>query len=149
MRAVVQRIEEASVAVEGRVIGRAVRGLLIYLGVASGDTEIDARWIAEKAADLRIFDDDSGCMNRSAREIGAEALVVSQFTLLGDARKGRRPSYSDAAKPDIAKALYQAFVDVLKTLLPHVETGLFQAEMKVRSTNDGPVTILLDSKKLF
>jgi D-tyrosyl-tRNA(Tyr) deacylase len=149
MRAVVQRVEEAGVVVDGVVRGRTGRGILIYLGVAAEDTVRDARWMAEKAAELRIFDDDDGVMNRSAREIGAEALVISQFTLLADARKGRRPSYSNAAKPEAAKAVYELFVDELRKLLPRVETGVFQADMKVLSTNDGPVTILLDSTKLF
>jgi len=149
VRAVVQRVSGASVSVDGRIVGKADRGLLVYLGVASGDTAEDASWIADKIAELRIFQDSSGAMNRSAREEGAAALVISQFTLLADARKGRRPSYSNAARPEDAKPLYEAFVELLRAKLGQVESGVFQATMRVASTNEGPVTILLDSKKSF
>jgi D-aminoacyl-tRNA deacylase len=148
MRAVVQRVTEASVTVGGELSGRAERGILVYLGVELGDTRDDAAYLAEKAANLRIFRDSEGKMNRSVVDEGGSALVISQFTLLADARKGRRPSYSDAAPPGLAKPLYEAFVELLRGYLP-VETGVFQAEMRVRSTNEGPVTILLDSKKMF
>jgi D-aminoacyl-tRNA deacylase len=149
MRAVVQRVSDASVAVRGETVGRAEKGILVYLGVASGDTERDAAYLAEKAAMLRIFEDAEGKMNRSAADEGGSALVISQFTLLADARKGRRPSYSDAAAPELAKPLYECFVEALREHLGRVETGIFQAEMRVSYTNEGPVTILLDSKKLF
>jgi D-aminoacyl-tRNA deacylase len=149
MRAVVQRVTGASVIVGGEVAGRAERGILVYLGVAAGDSESDAVWLADKAANLRIFEDAAGVMNRSAVEEGGSALVISQFTLLADARKGRRPSYSGAAGPEEAKPLYERFVELLRGYLPRVETGLFQAEMRVAYVNEGPVTILLDSKKDF
>jgi D-tyrosyl-tRNA(Tyr) deacylase len=149
MRAVVQRISDARVAVDGAVTGSAERGLLVYLGVARGDTGKDAEWMADKAADLRIFEDSEGKMNLSVLEAGGSALVVSQFTLLADARKGRRPSYSDAAEPELAKILYERFVELLRSRLGRVETGVFQAEMRVAYVNEGPVTILLDSKGTF
>jgi len=132
----------------GETIGRADAGILVYLGVAAGDTEADAAWIADKAACLRIFEDAEGKMNSSVIEAGGSALVISQFTLLADSRKGRRPSYSDAAPPDDAKHLYERFVEVLRTYLPRVETGIFQANMRVSYTNEGPVTIILDSRKI-
>ncbi len=149
MRAVVQRVSEASVSVDGELVGKSGRGLLVYLGVAFGDTDEDASWMAGKVAELRIFEDSSGAMNRSAIDEGASALVISQFTLLADARKGRRPSYSAAARPEEAKALYETFVDLLRAKLGRVEQGVFQAKMQVSSVNEGPVTILLDSKKTF
>jgi D-aminoacyl-tRNA deacylase len=149
VRAVVQRASGASVSVGGSITGAIDRGLLVYLGVAAGDTAADAAWMAEKVAGLRIFEDESGVMNRSAREEGVGALVVSQFTLLADARAGRRPSYSNAAPPSEAKPLYEACVRLLREKLGRVETGVFQAEMRVAYTNEGPVTILLDSTKLF
>ena len=149
MRAVVQRISRASVEVDGVVRGKADKGILVYVGVARGDSEKDAAWLAEKAANLRIFEDAYGKMNRSTVEEGGSALVISQFTLLADARKGRRPSYSEAAEPADALILYDRFVDSLKGYLPRVETGVFQAEMRVAYVNEGPVTILLDSKKAF
>jgi D-aminoacyl-tRNA deacylase len=149
MRAVVQRVSDATVEVAGETIGRARRGLLVYLGVAVGDTGADAEWLAEKAANLRIFEDDGGTMNLSVLDVGGEALVISQFTLLADARKGRRPSYSDAASPSDAKPLYEGFVELLRAQGLPVQTGLFQAEMRVSYVNEGPVTILLDSRKSF
>jgi D-tyrosyl-tRNA(Tyr) deacylase len=148
MRAVVQRVSSASITVSGELVGKAERGILVYLGVASGDTESDAAYLAEKAANLRIFEDAEGKMNRSVIDERGGALVVSQFTLLADARKGRRPSYSDAAPPELAKPLYEAFVGFLRGYIP-VETGIFQTEMRVAYTNEGPITILLDSKKMF
>jgi D-tyrosyl-tRNA(Tyr) deacylase len=149
VRAVVQRVSEAKVEVGGEIVGRAERGILIYVGVGSGDGEEDAVWLAEKTASLRIFDDSSGAMNFSVVETGGSALVISQFTLLADARKGRRPSYSEAAPPDLARPLFESFVSRLRLLVPRVETGVFQAEMRVTYVNEGPVTILLDSKKTF
>jgi D-aminoacyl-tRNA deacylase len=149
VRAVVQRATGASVAVGDAISGRIDRGLLVYLGVAAGDSAADAAWMAEKVAGLRIFEDGDGIMNRSAMEEGVGALVVSQFTLLADARAGRRPSYSNAAPPAKAKPLYESFVALLRERLILVETGVFQADMRVSYTNEGPVTILLDSTKLF
>jgi D-tyrosyl-tRNA(Tyr) deacylase len=149
MRAVVQRVREARVEAEGEVVGAIERGILVYVGVAVGDSEADAAWLAEKSARLRIFEDAEGRMNRSVLETGGSAIVISQFTLLADARKGRRPSYSDAAEPERAKPLYECFVERLRAFVPRVETGVFQAMMRVSSTNEGPVTILLDSKLVF
>jgi D-tyrosyl-tRNA(Tyr) deacylase len=149
VRAVVQRVSGAKVEVGGEVSGEAEKGILVYVGVAKGDTEWDAEWLAGKAASLRIFEDETGAMNLSVLEAGGSALVVSQFTLLADARKGRRPSYSEAAPPDLARHLYEAFVSAIRIHVPRVETGVFQAEMRVSYVNEGPVTILLDSKKAF
>lgn len=149
MRAVVQRVCAARVEVDGKVVGSADRGILVYLGVDRADSIEDADWMADKAANLRIFEDDKGAMNRSAVDEDGSALVVSQFTLLADARKGRRPSYSNAASPELARPLYESFVAKLRSILPRVETGVFQAEMRVTYTNEGPITILLDSRKSF
>ncbi len=150
MRAVVQRVSDASVSVvNGNTIGAISMGLLVYLGVAAQDTEQDADYLAEKAAHLRIFTDEQGKMNRSVLDVGGHILVVSQFTLLADARKGRRPSYSDAAEPEKANQLYLYFVENLRKRGITVATGMFQASMRVRYINEGPVTILLDSTKLF
>jgi len=149
MRAVVQRVSEASVTVEGKRVGAIEKGLLVYLGVAGGDTERHADYLADKVAGLRIFTDSEDKMNLSVQDIGGGILVVSQFTLLADARKGRRPSYSDAAEPEKANPLYLYFVDQLRKRGLTVETGVFQASMRVQYINEGPVTILLDSTKLF
>jgi D-aminoacyl-tRNA deacylase len=149
MRAVLQRVSRARVEVDGASVGSVESGILVYVGVAKGDTQADAAWLADKAANLRIFEDAEGIMNRSVVDEAGSALVVSQFTLLADARKGRRPSYSDAAAPDAARPLYESFVELLRGYVPRVETGVFQAEMRVSYTNEGPVTILLDSKKRF
>jgi len=149
MRAVVQRVSRARVVVEGRTTGQIAAGLLVLLGVARGDTAEQAAYLAEKIAHLRIFDDEQGKMNRSLLEAGGAALVVSQFTLYGDARGQRRPSFIQAAPPEEAARLYEEFVTCLGALGVRVETGVFQARMTVELTNDGPVTILLDSEKLF
>lgn len=149
MRAVVQRVAAARVEVEGQVLGSIEKGLLVYLGVAKGDGPADSSWLADKVANLRIFEDREGKMNLSLLELGGGALVISQFTLLADARKGRRPSWSEAEEPGPAKGLYEAFVAELAGLGVPVAQGRFQAEMAVTSTNQGPVTILLDSKKNF
>jgi D-tyrosyl-tRNA(Tyr) deacylase len=149
MRAVVQRVLGASVETGGVVTGRIGPGLLVYLGVAAGDKEADSAWLAEKIANLRIFGDAEGLMNLSLLDKGGAVLAVSQFTLLADARKGRRPSYSDAAPPEAARPLYEAFVALIAAQGLAVEKGTFQAEMFVTSVNDGPVTILLDSRKAF
>jgi D-tyrosyl-tRNA(Tyr) deacylase len=147
MRAVVQRVSRARVVVEGRVTGEIGRGLLVLLGVARDDSGPAASYLADKVANLRIFDDDQGKMNRSLLETGGSVLVVSQFTLYGDTRGQRRPSYLRAAPPDQAKALYEEFVAALRALGVKVETGLFQAMMSVELVNAGPVTILMDSEK--
>ena len=149
MRAVVQRVTEARVEVAGEPVGEIGAGLLVLLGVARDDTRDDAHYLADKTVSLRIFDDEKGKMNRSLSESGGAILVVSQFTLYGDVRRGRRPSYSDAADPEKANQLYEYFVDRLRSFGVKVETGIFQAMMKVSLTNDGPVTILLDSRKAF
>ena len=149
MRAVVQRVKEASVRVEERIVGKVGYGLLILLGVGDNDQESDARYIADKIAGLRIFADDEGKMNRSVTDIGGEVLVISQFTLFGDVRRGRRPSFVDAAAPQSAIPLYEAVVANLKEHGLTVATGEFQAIMDVALVNAGPVTILLDSKKRF
>jgi D-tyrosyl-tRNA(Tyr) deacylase len=149
MRAVLQRVTEARVAAEGEVVGAIGPGLLALVGVAAGDTEEDAGYVADKIADLRLFDDADGKINRSLAETGGGALVVSQFTLLGDCRKGRRPSWSDAAAPGEAERLYRAVVARLRARGVPTETGTFRAEMAVSLTNDGPVTVLLDSRKTF
>jgi D-tyrosyl-tRNA(Tyr) deacylase len=149
MRAVVQRVKEAQVTVDGAAVGRIGRGLLVLLGVAVGDSPGDGQLLAEKVANLRIFDDEKGQMNRSAADVAGEILVVSQFTLLGDARRGRRPSYIDAAPPEEAKRLYELFATEVRGLGLRVETGVFRANMDVALVNEGPVTILLDSRKTF
>lgn len=145
MRAVVQLVREASVTVEGKITGSIGKGLLILLGVGRDDTAKDVTFLAEKCVNLRIFADRGGRMNHSVRDIGGEILVVSQFTLLGDCRKGRRPSYSSAAPPEQAEQLYRLFVNEIDRLGIPVATGKFQAMMEVRLLNDGPVTLLLDS----
>jgi D-tyrosyl-tRNA(Tyr) deacylase len=149
MRAVIQRVSQASVDVEGARVSSIGKGLLVLLGVRKGDTQADLEWMAEKVLNLRIFDDPQGVMNLSVLDVLGELLVVSQFTLLADSRKGRRPSYIDAASPDEAKALYDAFCDRLAASGRKVERGVFQAMMAVGLVNDGPVTILLDSEKKF
>jgi D-tyrosyl-tRNA(Tyr) deacylase len=147
MRSVVQRVSSASVDVAGARVAAIGPGLLVLLGVRKGDTAADLEWMAEKVLNLRIFDDAQGVMNLSVQDIAGELLVVSQFTLLADSRKGRRPSYVDAASPDEAKALYEAFCDRLAASGRKVERGVFQAIMAVSLVNDGPVTIVLDSEK--
>ena len=149
MRAVVQRVTESSVVVSDIVEGRISEGLLVLLGVARADTEQDADYLAEKIVNLRIFDDEQGKMNLSLIDTGGSMLVVSQFTLYGDARKGRRPSFSDAARPEAANVLYEYFVNSVRGFGVRVETGVFQAMMKVSLVNDGPVTVLLDSQRTF
>ena len=149
MRAVIQRVSQAQVTVDGAVVGSIGAGLLVLLGVSHDDGDADASYLATKTAGLRIFEDDAGKMNRSVVDISGEVLVVSQFTLFGDCRGGRRPSFGDAAPPAIADELYQQYVGYLRQLGLHVETGRFRAMMTVELVNEGPVTILLDSKKLF
>jgi D-tyrosyl-tRNA(Tyr) deacylase len=144
LRAVVQRVSQASVTVDGQVVGQIGQGLMILLGVKTGDTEAEARWLAQKIAGLRIFSDDEGKFNLSVRDVGGAALVVSQFTLYGDTRKGRRPSFTDAAPPHLAEPLVDRFVEFLRAESLSVETGVFGAVMQVEIHNDGPVTLLLE-----
>ncbi|SPF45956.1 D-tyrosyl-tRNA(Tyr) deacylase [Syntrophobacter sp. SbD1] len=146
MRAVIQRVLQAGVTINGIEIARIGRGILVLLGVGSEDSEEDASYLAEKTAYLRIFPDEADKMNRSVLEIEGEVLVVSQFTLYGDCRKGRRPSYASAARPDLAEVLYEFYVAELLKYTPKVYTGRFQAMMEVFLVNDGPVTLLLDSR---
>jgi len=149
MRAVLQRVSEARVRVAGETVGEIGRGLLVLLGVGRGDAEADARYLAEKSTGLRIFEDEQGKMNLSLEDVGGEMLVVSQFTLFGDCRKGRRPGFSSAALPAEADRLYRFYVDCLRQQGVSVATGIFQAEMAVELVNDGPVTLLLDSRREF
>jgi len=149
MRACVQRVSQAQVTVEGETCGQIGPGLVVLLGVANGDTQDDATALAEKIAQLRIFDDDNGKMNLALADVGGAMLVVSQFTLLGDCRKGRRPSYIDAAPPELAESLYQHFVSAARGLGIEVATGMFRRQMQVSLVNDGPVTLLLDSRRAF
>jgi len=148
MRAVVQRVHRASVTTEGRVVGQIGRGLLVFAGVAAEDGPADIDYIASKVRELRVFPDEHGKMNRSLAEAGGGLLVVSQFTLMGDVRKGRRPAFDAAAPPEAARATFEALLSRLREGGP-VETGIFQAHMNVDLVNDGPVTILLDSQRQF
>jgi len=149
MRAVVQRVSKGRVTVEGRVTGEIGSGLVILLGVGTGDTLAEVDLLAEKIARLRIFSDEDGKFNLSAIDVGAGMLVVSQFTLYADCRRGRRPSFTDAARPEVAIPLYEAFVEALRKMDLKVETGQFQAMMMVDISNDGPVTIWLDTDRLI
>ncbi len=149
MRAVVQRASRARVLVEGRVSGEIAKGLVVLLGVARDDDEADARLLADKVAALRVFEDAQGKMNLAVSDVGGGVLVVSQFTLLGDARKGNRPSFTDAAPPDVANALYERFCALLRDRGLPVGTGVFRAAMEMELVNEGPVTILLDSRRAF
>lgn len=149
MRAVVQRVSSASVRVDGEIVGSVGRGLLVYLGVGKGDGTADIEYLLRKIASLRIFEDENGKMNLSVSDAGGAVLLVSQFTLQGDVRKGNRPSFDDAEAPAQALLLYEQFAENLRKLGFPVATGKFQAHMEVSSVNDGPVTILLDSRKLF
>lgn len=149
MRAIVQRVKSANVQIDGQLVAEIESGLLIFLGISIDDQQSDIDYLISKIANLRIFRDDDLRMNKSLLDVGGQALVVSQFTLYGDCRKGRRPNFSQAAKPEKAHQLYQVFVNQLLQLGVDVKTGVFQATMEVELTNDGPITILLDSKKLF
>jgi len=149
MRAVIQRVQEASVEVDGEVVGRCGRGLLVLLGVAPGDGPDAVAWMTRKIAGLRIFPDDEGRFDRSLLDVGGEALVVSQFTLFGDCRKGRRPNFGGAARPEHAAPTYLAFCEALRAEgVQHVGEGIFAADMKVALVNDGPVTLVLESPSL-
>jgi len=149
MRAVVQRVKRARVTIAGETTGEIGQGLLVLVGVGQNDTEAAAEYLAAKIAGLRIFEDDAGRMNRAVGEIGGAVLVVSQFTLFGDVRRGKRPSFDVAARPELARRLYEYFVDKLRAASLRCETGRFQEMMQVELVNDGPVTILLDSEKTF
>lgn len=149
MRAVVQRVSEGRVKVEGRITGEINKGFVVLLGVREGDSREDARYLAEKICNLRVFEDSEGKMNLSLMDVGGELLAVSQFTLYGDCRKGRRPSFVEAAPPQKAEELYLHFVELCRQKGINVQTGVFQAHMDVELVNDGPVTILLDSQKIF
>ncbi len=145
MRSVVQRVSRASVTIDGEEVGRIGRGLVVLLGIHAGDTSKDLRWMTDKILNLRIFEDDDGKMNHSLFDIDGEVLIVSQFTLYGDCRKGRRPGYSSAARPEIAEPLYEQFVENVRQNGIITATGKFQAMMNVELINDGPVTLIVDS----
>jgi D-tyrosyl-tRNA(Tyr) deacylase len=149
MRAVVQRVARAKVTVEDEVVGEIKQGLVVLLGVARDDSEGDAEYLAAKIVALRIFDDEAGKMNRSVKDIDGGLLVISQFTLYGDVRRGLRPSWIDAAAPEVAKPLYEFFIAQTRKQLTEVASGSFRSTMQVELVNDGPVTILLDSRKQF
>ena len=149
MRIVIQRVKEASVTIDGKLHSAVKNGYMVLVGVREGDSEDDARWLAMKTVNLRVFDDENGVMNRSLLDEGLSILAVSQFTLYGDARGGRRPSYIRAAAPDAANAFYERLVKEWREKGITVETGRFRTEMQVKLINDGPVTILLDSEKVF
>lgn len=149
MRAVVQRVSRASVTVDGEVVGAIGRGLLVLIGAADGDTPKDADSLARKVGGLRIFPDGDGKMNLDVAQAGGAVLAVSQFTLLGDCRKGRRPSFVGAARPEVASPLFERYVEATRALGLRCETGIFQTDMKVELLNDGPVTLLVDTTKLF
>ena len=149
MRSVVQRVSSASVSVDQQVLGKIAHGLVILLGIHGDDTSKEIKWMADKVLNLRIFEDQEGKMNNSLFDIKGEVLIVSQFTLYGDCRKGRRPGYSTAARPEIAEPLYEQFTAYVREQGVYAATGKFQAQMEVALVNDGPVTLLLDSDKTF
>ncbi|MCL2322845.1 MAG: D-aminoacyl-tRNA deacylase [Oscillospiraceae bacterium] len=149
MRAIVQRVLESFVSIDGRIVGKISKGFNVLIGICNEDTDADVSYIAKKIINLRIFDDEEGKMNKSLKDVDGEILVISQFTLYGDARKGNRPSFINAKSGNEAKVLYEKLIYLLKKEIEVVETGEFGAEMEVCIINDGPVTILLDSKKLF
>ena len=146
MKAVLQRVSQARVTVAGATIGHINAGLLALVAISRQDDENDLRWMARKIAELRVFDDDDGKLNLSLQDVCGQLLIVSQFTLYGNCRKGRRPSYSEAAPPAEAEAMYHRFVEIMQAVVPDVQTGKFQAEMQVDLTNDGPITLILDSR---
>ena len=149
MRLVIQRVLESSVRIDGEVVGQIGKGFMVLCGVEDDDTEADVRYCIDKTVNLRIFEDDAGKMNRSILDDGGEILAISQFTLHGDVRHGRRPSFIKAARPETAVPLYDAYCEGLRAAGVHVETGVFQADMKVSLINDGPVTLLVDSRRTF
>ncbi len=144
MRTVVQRVKSASVSVDGKLIGSIDHGLLVLLGVANGDTDIEAQWLVEKISQLRIFDDQNGKMNLSVLDVKGSLLIVSQFTLLADCRRGRRPAFTDAAEPTSANQLYERFIQITKNLGINTQSGKFAADMQVSLVNDGPVTLVIE-----
>src|SRR3954464_6414193 len=148
MRACLQRVSEAHVTVDGTETGRIGRGLVVLLGVGPNDGDVEVRWLAEKIVGRRVFEDEAGKMNRSLAEVSGAMLVISQFTLYGDCRRGRRPSFTDAAPPELAERLYEAFVDVVKRAGVEVGTGKFREHMLVSLVNDGPVTMWIDTKEM-
>jgi D-tyrosyl-tRNA(Tyr) deacylase len=148
MRAVVQRVRRAAVVIDGETVAAIERGLLVLLGIATTDTPEEAQWLADKTANLRIFNDEAGKMNLSVADVGGSLVVVSQFTLYGDCRKGRRPSFIAAAPPETAVPLYEAFINALRSVGLPVQTGRFGAMMQVELVNDGPVTLILDTKEI-
>lgn len=148
MRACIQRVSEAHVTVDGAETGRIGRGLVVLLGVGHDDGAAEASWLAEKIVGLRVFEDDAGKMNRSLAEVGGGMLVVSQFTLYGDCRRGRRPSFTDAAPPELAEELYEAFVEVVRRAGIEIATGRFREHMMVSLVNDGPVTLWIDTAEM-
>lgn len=149
MRLVIQRVLESSVRIDGKVVGQIGKGFMVLCGVEDGDTDADVRYCIDKTVNLRIFEDDAGKMNRSILDDGGAILAISQFTLHGDVRHGRRPSFIKAARPETAVPLYEAYCEGLRAAGVHVETGIFQADMKVSLINDGPVTLLVDSRRTF
>jgi D-tyrosyl-tRNA(Tyr) deacylase len=149
MRAVIQRLTQGQVHIDGKITAAIGKGLLVYLGIGKGDSESDAAFIADKIANLRIFEDADGKMNLSVRDVGGAVLIISQFTLYGDCRKGKRPSFDPPARPDVAEKLYDHTIKLIRDSGLVVETGIFAAHMHVTSTNDGPVTFILDSTKEF
>ena len=149
MRAVWQRVSEAEVRVADKRVSRIGHGAVVLVGVEEGDTDKDAKFIAEKCVNLRLFEDNEGRFDKSLLEIGGQILLVSQFTLLGDCRKGRRPSFSRAARPELARGLYEKVAEIIRAKGVDVKTGIFQSHMEVELVNNGPVTVLLDSRKLF
>jgi len=149
MRVVVQRVTRAKVTVDGETVGEIGNGLVVLLGIARDDTKVEAAYLVDKIAALRIFDDEEGKMNLSVKDVNGALLIISQFTLYGDVRRGLRPSWIDAAPPEVAEPLYDFFVRQAHSAIEHVATGKFQAMMQVELVNDGPVTILIDSQKLF
>jgi D-tyrosyl-tRNA(Tyr) deacylase len=149
MRAVVQRVSKAQVSVDSKIVGSIEKGLVVYIGVGKEDTNSDIDYLADKVAGLRIFEDDNEKMNLSVQDIEGDVLAISQFTLYGDVRKGKRPSFTDSAEPLIGNEFYEHFIDKLENMGINVQRGIFGAHMEVSYINDGPVTILLDSKKLF
>jgi len=149
MRSILQRVKYASVTVDGETVGKIEKGILVFLGVSDEDTDEDLKYLADKVRGLRIFEDEDEKMNLSVEDIKGEILVISQFTLFGDCRKGKRPSFSSAGRPDYANEMYEKFIEYLKGTGIKTERGVFGADMKVELLNDGPVTLMLDSKKLF